>query len=70
MENQTPQKVFENASMISTGRDSVLVITKDDRSNLENVLIRTMKKITSEHPNVSWGKDFTNGYLNMRFLYL
>ena len=29
-DNDIPQKVFENASMISTGRDSVLVITKDN----------------------------------------
>ena len=53
-----PECHFTDDTLMTLAVAEALVITKDDRSNLEKVLIRTMKKIASEHPNVSWGQRF------------
>lgn len=45
-------------SLMTLAVAEALVVTRKDRSEYQDVLIRTMKKIGREYPNVSWGQTF------------
>ena len=49
---------FTDDSLMTLAVAISLVITKNDRSDYQNVLINNMRDIARKYPNVSWGEKF------------
>lgn len=55
-----PGSNFTDDSLMTLAVAKALVITKDDRTDYKNVLIRNMREIAHKYPNVGWGAMFHN----------
>lgn len=55
-----PGSKFTDDSLMTLAVAEALVATRSDRTNYKDVLIGCMKRIASQHPNVSWGSKFYN----------
>lgn len=53
-----PVNHFTDDTLMTLAVASALVSTRNDRSLLEKTLIREMKAIAHNYPNVSWGQKF------------
>ncbi len=53
-----PDNHYTDDSLMTLAVASALVLTKDDRTDLEEVTIQRMVDIAHKHPNVSWGSMF------------
>ena len=49
---------FTDDSLMTLAVALSLVITKNDRSEYQKILIKYMRKIAHDYPNVSWGQKF------------
>ena len=55
-----PGSNFTDDSLMTLAVANALVITRNDRSNYKDVLIKCMQEIAHKYPNVSWGTRFYN----------
>lgn len=55
-------------SLMTLAVAEALVVTRKDRSEYQDVLIKTMKRIGREYPNVSWGRSFRR-WLDAEYYY-
>ena len=53
-----PSCHFADDTLMTLAVALTLVVTRNNRDNYKNTLIRNMKDITHKHPNVGWGKMF------------
>ena len=56
----SPLCTYTDDSLMTLAVADALIKTKDDRSNYQEVLIKSMKDIAHRYPNVSWGNRFRN----------
>ena len=55
-----PGSNFTDDSLMTLAVAEALVLTRNDRSDYQKVLIKKMKEIAHKYPNVSWGQKFHN----------
>ena len=55
-----PGSNFTDDSLMTLAVAEALVITRNDRTNYQKILIKKMKDIAHKYPNVSWGARFHN----------
>ena len=53
-----PSCHFTDDTLMTLAVALTLVVTRNNRDNYKNTLIRNMKDIAHKHPNVGWGKMF------------
>ena len=58
---------FTDDSLMTLAVAEALVITRSDRSNYKQELIKSMKRIAHEYPNVNWGLRFYNWLFVQQF---
>ena len=62
-----PGSNFTDDSLMTLAVANTLVVTRKDRSNYKDVLIRNMQNIAHKYPNVSWGARFYNWLFVQKF---
>ena len=58
---------FTDDTLMTLAVAEALVITRNDRTNYQKVLINTMKEVAHKYPNVSWGERFHNWLFLQQF---
>ena len=53
-----PSCRFTDDTLMTLAVALTLVVTRNNKENYQNTLIRNMKDIAHKHPNVGWGKMF------------